>query len=317
MQRLCRGLIALALLTANARAADAPFRSDGELRIGSDARDARFAINCVMTTGPRANAILSVHLAVPRFDEVGKRFPFEVFEGPDGDGGVLSTLEASSPGSTVKERFSASGAIGVDNDVPFVFEVNGTRSDDPRRLFALARLLGALRPPAATLTWQQDAPKRGPLPLRATLNLTAGDLEQLHARIAPCMKAAGIKPTAPAAPPPVKQIHFAPGASVGEARGGIVRGERALYAINAASGQQMTVRITSPENNAVFQLYWPGARAEMEDGAVRVDGTALRGANEGDDATQWSGALPASGNYLIVIGGTRGNAAYSLNISIK
>jgi hypothetical protein len=39
-------------------------------------------------------------------------------------------------------------------------------------------------------------------------------------------------------------------------------------------------------------------------------------AGETDDATVWQGTLPVSGKYLIVVGGTRGNAAYKLKITI-
>jgi subtilase family serine protease len=31
----------------------------------------------------------------------------------------------------------------------------------------------------------------------------------------------------------------------------------------------------------------------------------------------WSGGLPADSEYVIVVGGTRGNATYALTISIK
>jgi hypothetical protein len=67
----------------------------------------------------------------------------------------------------------------------------------------------------------------------------------------------------------------------------------------------MTVRITSTEDNAVFQIYLAGEK------------NTLRGAGEEDDATNWSGELPADSEYVIVVGGTRGNATYSLTISIE
>jgi hypothetical protein len=104
----------------------------------------------------------------------------------------------------------------------------------------------------------------------------------------------------------VKQkVRFARGTSATTIRGAVVRGDRDRYYIGARRGQTMTVSITSIEKNAVFQIYFAG---EQE---------ALDGAGDGDDAKEWSGELPADNEYVIVVGGTRGNATYRLNISIK
>jgi hypothetical protein len=43
---------------------------------------------------------------------------------------------------------------------------------------------------------------------------------------------------------------------------------------------------------------------------------ALSGAGDGDDAKDWSGELPSNAEYVIVVGGTRGNASYTLKVSI-
>ena len=67
----------------------------------------------------------------------------------------------------------------------------------------------------------------------------------------------------------------------------------------------MSVKIASLEKNAVFQIYLAG---EQE---------SLPGASDGDDAMKWSGELPADSEYVIVVGGTRGNASYTLTITIK
>lgn len=66
----------------------------------------------------------------------------------------------------------------------------------------------------------------------------------------------------------------------------------------------MKVAITSIENNAVFQINNP-------------HGDGLPGATEADDAMKWTGTLPDSGDYTIIVGGTRGNAAYTLTITIN
>ena len=102
-----------------------------------------------------------------------------------------------------------------------------------------------------------------------------------------------------------KKIRFARGTSSATIKGAVVRGGRDRYYIGAMKGQTMTVKITSAEKNAIFQIYFHG---EEE---------ALPGAGEGDDATNWSGELPIDNEYVIVVGGTRGNASYNLTVSVK
>ena len=104
----------------------------------------------------------------------------------------------------------------------------------------------------------------------------------------------------------VKQkVRFARGTSSATIRGAVIRGDLDRYYLSAKKGQTMSVKITSREDNAVFQIYFAG---EQE---------SLPGAGEEDDATSWSGELPADNEYVIVVGGTRGNASYTLKISIK
>src|SRR5437667_125733 len=71
------------------------------------------------------------------------------------------------------------------------------------------------------------------------------------------------------------------------------------------AGQTLNVSISSDENNAVFQIYSPGEKQ------------TLSGAGETDDAMNWSGKVPADGEYVIVVGPTRGNATYKLTYSLK
>jgi hypothetical protein len=66
----------------------------------------------------------------------------------------------------------------------------------------------------------------------------------------------------------------------------------------------MTIKITSLEDNAVFQIEGPS-------------GSYLIDAGETDDATNWSGPLPADGDYKIIVGGTRGNTEFKLTVSIR
>ena len=112
-------------------------------------------------------------------------------------------------------------------------------------------------------------------------------------------------------------IRFARGASSAEVSGAVIRGERALYSVEARGGQRMSLRIVAPENNAVFQVYAPGAESGTGGAAPEIAGDTLPGAGAGDDATRWTGVLPRSGAYLLVVGATRGNASYRLTVTVR
>jgi len=97
----------------------------------------------------------------------------------------------------------------------------------------------------------------------------------------------------------VSQIRFAPGTNSATVNQSVVRGSRNIYLLRANQGQRMDVKITSLENNAVFDVIAP-------------NGEILK-----TEATQSSLKLPATGNYEIIVGGTRGNATYKLNVKIQ
>lgn len=101
-----------------------------------------------------------------------------------------------------------------------------------------------------------------------------------------------------------ERVRFVPGKDSAIVKGAVLRGERDRYLVGAKARQTMMVTITSSENNAVFEIEKP-------------DGGELPGAASGNDATKWRGTLPASGDYVISVGGTRGNATYSLSIVIR
>jgi hypothetical protein len=102
-----------------------------------------------------------------------------------------------------------------------------------------------------------------------------------------------------------KRIRFPRGSNSTTISGSVVRGEQARYILGAREGQAMTVRIKSVEDNAVFQIYLAGEQESLE------------GAGEGDDAKSWSGKLPATTDYIIVVGSSRGNASYKLEVKIE
>jgi hypothetical protein len=101
-----------------------------------------------------------------------------------------------------------------------------------------------------------------------------------------------------------KRVRFARGRTTVTLKNSIVRGTQDHYVVGARAGQKMTVSITSVERNAVFTIHAPSRHT-------------LEGAGEGHDATKWSGALPESGDYVIEVGGTRGNATYTLKVTIR
>lgn len=118
--------------------------------------------------------------------------------------------------------------------------------------------------------------------------------------------------------PTPKKIFFATGSTRGMAGGHVQRGARDLYSLTASAGQSMTVTLTTPDDNAVFQIYEPGTTLGRDaDGILEFHGAALHVAGDGNDSTRWSGRLPRTGTYLIAVGSTRGNARYSMDIRIE
>jgi hypothetical protein len=113
-------------------------------------------------------------------------------------------------------------------------------------------------------------------------------------------------------------VRFAAGASSAEVSGGIARGDRDCFTLGARGGQ--TLIVTQPvknEGNIVFQLYRPPWKIDQGADGTDIGGQALKGAEDGADAREWSGKLPVSGVYLLVIGVTRGGGDYRIRIEIK
>ena len=102
-----------------------------------------------------------------------------------------------------------------------------------------------------------------------------------------------------------KLIKFKKGESSATIAGSVIRGEENSYVLNANKNQKMVVTISSTEDNAVFRIKDRSSRYYLD------------GAGEIDDAMKWEGTLPSDGEYKIIIGGTRGNAEYTLTVSIQ
>jgi hypothetical protein len=114
-----------------------------------------------------------------------------------------------------------------------------------------------------------------------------------------------------------REIRFTGGSNSATVEGAVIRGERDLYYLTAKTGQTMEVNISALQDNAVFAIFKPGATATVKNGFTEIKGEAVPKASETEDATAWKGTLPASGKYLIVVGGTRGNATYKLKVTIR
>jgi hypothetical protein len=111
-------------------------------------------------------------------------------------------------------------------------------------------------------------------------------------------------------------ISLSAGRDCAALEGGVVRGERKLYAIVARSGQTLSVALDSVESNASLEIYTPEARVTRGAAAHECHGPTLT-ADDRSDTHSWRGRLPATGPYLIAVGPTRGNATYALNVSLR
>ncbi len=95
------------------------------------------------------------------------------------------------------------------------------------------------------------------------------------------------------------EIRFAAGAISGTVEQSVIGGERDLYRFEAGEGQALDLNLNSLEDNAAFSLQSPS-------GEIIVD-----------SVSDFLSTLPESGDYLICVGGTRGNATYTLTTTIE
>ena len=102
-----------------------------------------------------------------------------------------------------------------------------------------------------------------------------------------------------------KRIKFPRGRTSTVINNAVLREDIDQYLVGAKSGQRMKIEITSVEGNAAFQITRPGNKG------------MLQGAAWDDDATQCNGVLPETGDYVIEVAPTRGNATYRLKVEIR
>lgn len=101
-----------------------------------------------------------------------------------------------------------------------------------------------------------------------------------------------------------KRIQFEKGKNSATIKEAVVLGDQDRYTIGASAQQEMKVTISSLENNAVFVIYLPNKQKSP------------KGAGARDEAMNWQGILPETGDYIVEVGGTRGNASYTLTVAI-
>ena len=102
-----------------------------------------------------------------------------------------------------------------------------------------------------------------------------------------------------------KRIKFAKGRSSAVVNGAVLRDDVDMYIVAAKAGQTMKVKITSVEDNARIQITKPRQKG------------LLPGAGFDEDITEWSQKLTETGDYLIEVAPTRGNATYRLTVEIR
>ncbi|MDQ7090179.1 MAG: hypothetical protein Q9M50_05970 [Methylococcales bacterium] len=112
-------------------------------------------------------------------------------------------------------------------------------------------------------------------------------------------------------------IRFAKGASSAAYKKNMLKGKSHYYYFTAREGQMLNLDLASQENNATFSIYKPFYRLTEADDVVEVKGEILNGKKSAYQMKHWLGEVPISGQYLIVIEGSRGNVAYNLQIFIK
>ncbi len=94
-------------------------------------------------------------------------------------------------------------------------------------------------------------------------------------------------------------VKFRKGGTSAAYKNAVIRGERNKYILGASAGQMMSVSISSLENNAVFDIQSPRGKIIVR------------------EVRDWSGQLSEKGKYRIIVGGTRGNATYTVRFAVQ
>lgn len=95
------------------------------------------------------------------------------------------------------------------------------------------------------------------------------------------------------------RVEFPAGSTSTTVERGLVRAERDVLLLGAQGGQQMTLDISSLEDNAAFDVVSPSGQILVTEG------------------TSEDLLLPETGDYEVIVGSTRGNTTYELYIEIE
>lgn len=101
------------------------------------------------------------------------------------------------------------------------------------------------------------------------------------------------------------RVRFARGQNSATLKGKIKKNQEIIYTVRASKGQTLTARVTAstPNNDVVFTIEGPGNVSLMA---------------EGELDTEWSGQLPASGDYQISLGMIESEFSnYTLEVSVR
>lgn len=96
-----------------------------------------------------------------------------------------------------------------------------------------------------------------------------------------------------------KRVKFAPGDMSFTTQGGVIRGERDVYIVEARGGQVLSLEIGAVDDNAAFDVITPS-------GLILAR-----------EATAKEFRLPETGDYQIIVGATWGNTTYKLSVAIR
>jgi hypothetical protein len=130
------------------------------------------------------------------------------------------------------------------------------------------------------------------------MELTTADCEEVRSRFTneAGLEASDLLDSATAVH--TEQVQFEAGRNSTVITHAVIRGERNMYLLNAQGGQQMEITLTSSEQNAAFDVVSPS-------------GDILT-----TEAQSETVLLPHTGDYQVIVGSTRGNATYELQITI-
>lgn len=100
--------------------------------------------------------------------------------------------------------------------------------------------------------------------------------------------------------PAYRRVQFKRGASSTTVQGKVSLALPDTYVVGARAGQTMTVQLTAPGKSVKFLVMTPTTRSLAA-----------------DNSRSWTGALPETGDYIILVDSDTRSATYSMTISIK